>query len=170
MLKLLVITLVAMTVVFGPLGAVAAELKIGVADGNAILAGSAEGKRAQDNIKKKRDELSRPLGTKRQDLGRQVEDFQKQAGMMKEAARKAKQQELEKKMADFDKQAQEAEKQLAQLQEREMAPVLQKLESAVKAVAQENKIDIVFDRRTSGLLYMAPTLDITDKVRAKFGH
>ena len=170
MLKLVVSALIVLTMVFGPLGAVAAELKIGVADGNAILAGSAEGKRAQDNIKRKTDELSRPLGTKRQDLGRQVEEFQKQAGMMKEAARKAKQAELEKKMADFDKQAQDAQKQLAQVQEKEMAPVLQKLKSAVETVAQENKLDIVFDRRGSGLLYMAPSLDITDKVRAKFGH
>ena len=169
MFKLVLITLVAMTVVFGPLGAVAAELKIGVADGNALLAGSAEGKRAQENIKRKSDELSRPLGTKRQDISRQVEEFQKQAGMMKEAARKAKQQELEKKMADFEKQTQDAQKQLSQVQEKEMAPVLQKLEAAVKVVAQENKIDLVLDKRSSGLLYMAPTLDITDKVRAKFG-
>jgi outer membrane protein len=169
MLKLVVITLVAMTVLCGPMGAVAAELKIGVADGNSLLAGSAEGKRAQENIKRKGDELSRPLGTKRQDLSRQVEEFQKQAGMMKEAARKAKQQELEKKMADFEKQTQEAQKQLSQMQEKEMAPVLQKLEAAVKTVAQEDKIDIVFDKRSSGLLYVAPNLDITDKVRAKFG-
>ena len=169
MLKLVVSALVALTMVFGPLGAVAAELKIGVADGNAILAGSAEGKRVQDAIKKKSEELSRPLGTKRQDLGRQLQEFQKQAGVMKEDARKAKQQELEKKMADFDKQAQDAEKQLAQVQEKEMAPVLKKLESAVQAVAQENKLDLVLDKRASGLLYMAPTLDITDKVRSKFG-
>lgn len=169
MLKSVVSALIALTVIFGPLQALAAELKIGVADGNAILAGSAEGKRAQETIKKRSEELSRPLGTKREDLSRQVNEFQKQAGLMKEEARKAKQQELEKKMQDFEKQAQDAQKQLAQVQEKEMAPVLQKLDSAVKAVAQENKLDLVLDKRSSGLLYMAPNLDVTDKVKAKFG-
>ena len=98
MLKLVVSALIALTMMFGPLAAVAAELKIGVADPDTILMGSAEGKRVQDTIKKKAEELSRPLGTKRQDIGRQMEEFQKQASMMKEDARKTKAQELEKKM------------------------------------------------------------------------
>ena len=101
MLKFVVSALIGTAMLFGPLGAMAAELKIGVVDTNAILMGSAEGKRIQDAIKKKAEDLSRPLGTKRQDITRQMEEFQKQAGMMKEDAKKAKAQELEKKMAEF---------------------------------------------------------------------
>jgi Skp family chaperone for outer membrane proteins len=36
-------------------------------------------------------------------------------------------------------------------------------------VAQAEKLDIVLDKRNAGLLYMDPKLDITDKVRGKFG-
>ena len=62
MLKSVVSALIALTVILGPLGALAAELKIGVVDTNAILANSAEGKRVQDTIKRKAEELSRPWG------------------------------------------------------------------------------------------------------------
>lgn len=169
MLKLGVSLLLALGLVLTPLWATAADFKIGVVDGMDIVTKSAEGKRIQDNIKKKSEELGKPFVTKRQDLGREVEAFQKQASVMKEDARKKKAEELEKKMREFERQTADAEKQLTQYQEKELGPLFQKLEGAVKAVAQDQKLSVVLDKRNSGLLFMAPELDITDKVRSKFG-
>ena len=150
--------------------AAAAELKVGVVDGMDVVSKSAEGKRVQDSIKRKSEELGKPFAAKRQDLAKQVEDFQKQASVMKEEARKTKAAELEKKMQEFQKQGADAEKQLQQYQEQQLAPLFQKLEGAVKAVAQQDKLDMVLDKRNAGLLFMDPKLDITDKVRSKFGN
>jgi len=166
MLRLIIGALITLSLVLGPLGALAAELRIGTADPDAILASSPEGKRIQDAIKQKTDELGRPLGMKRQDLGRQVEEFQKQAGMMKEEARKSKAQELEKKMADFDRQAADAEKQLNQFKESQLAPLSRKMETALEQVAKEEKLDLILDRRL--VLYGNKAMDVNDKVRAKF--
>ena len=159
----------AATLVLTPLWASAAELKVGVVDGMDVVSKSAAGKGVQDSIKRKSEELGKPFAQKRQELAKQVEDFQKQASLMKEDARKTKAAELEKKMQDFQKQGADAEKQLQQYQEQQLAPLFQKLEGAVKAVAQAEKLDIVLDKRNAGLLYMDPKLDITDKVRGKFG-
>ena len=146
-----------------------ADFKVGVVDGMDVVSKSADGKRVQDSIKKKSEELGRPIGQERQDLQKQVEEFQKQAGVMKEDARKQKAEALEKKMRDFEKKQADAEKQLQQFQEQQLAPLFQKLEGAVKAVAQQEKLDMVLDKRNAGLLYMDPKMDITDKVRSKFG-
>ena len=153
-----------------PMWAAAADFKVGVVDGMDVVSKSAEGKRVQDAIKRKSDELGKPFAQKRAGLAKEVEDFQKQASVMKEDARKRKAEELERKMQDFQKQGADAEKQLQQFQEKELAPLFQKLESAVKAVAQAEKLDIVLDKRNAGLLYMDPKMDITDKVRGKFGN
>ena len=147
----------------------AAEFKIGVVDGMDVVSKSAAGKGVQDAIKRKSDELSKPFAQKRQELAKQVEDFQKQASVMKEDARKTKAAELEKKMQDFQKSGGDAEKQLQQYQEQQLAPLFQKLEGAVKTVAMQEKLDMVLDKRNAGLLYMDPKMDITEKVRSKFG-
>jgi outer membrane protein len=152
-----------------PLWAAAAELKVGIVDGMDVVSKSAEGKSVQAAIKRKSEEIGKPFGQKRQDLAKEVEDFQKQASVMKEDARKRKAAELEKKMQDFQKQGSDAEKQLQQFQETQLAPLFQKLEGAVKTVAQQEKLDMVLDKRNAGLLYMDPKLDITEKVRSKFG-
>ena len=60
MLKSVMGALIAMTLMFGPMAAVAAELKIGVADPDNILVNSAEGKRVQETIKRKAEELASP--------------------------------------------------------------------------------------------------------------
>jgi outer membrane protein len=166
MFKLGSILTLIMFLVLTPLWAGAADLKIGVVDSNDILAKSPEGKRAQDNIKRRTEELGRPLGQKRQEIGRQLEEFQKQASVMKEEARKRKAEELEAKMKDFDRRTAAAEKQLADLQNKELGPILKKLEQAVEAVAQEDKLDLVLDKRV--VLMNNKNLDITEKVRARF--
>ncbi len=169
MFKLGVSLLVFAALVLSPLWAGAADVKIGVVDGMDIVSKSSEGKRVQESIKRKSEELGKPFASRRQEIQRQMEEFQKQASVMKEDARKRKAEELEKKMKDFEKQGADAEKQLAQYQEKELGPLFQKLEGAVKAVAEQQKLDIVLDKRQSGLLYMSPSVDITDKVRSKFG-
>ena len=152
-----------------PLWAAAAEFKVGVVDGMDVVSKSAAGKGVQAAIKRKSEELGRPFSQKRQDLAKEVQNFQKQASLMKEDARKTKGAELERKMQDLQKQGADAEKQLQQFQESQLAPLFQKLETAVKSVAQQEKLDMVLDKRNAGLLYMDPKLDITDKVRSKFG-
>jgi outer membrane protein len=169
MLKLSVTLLLALGLFLAPLGAGAADVKIAVVDGMDIMSKSAEGKRIQESLKRKFEELGKPVASKRQDIARQMQEFEKQASVMKEDARKRKAEELEKKMAELDKQGTDAEKQMAQYQEKELAPLFQKLEQAVKAVATEKKMDMVMDKRNSGLLYLNPSMDITDTVRAKFG-
>lgn len=169
MSKLGVGLLLSAVLVLTPMWAAAAEFKVGVVDGMDVVSKSAEGKRVQDSIKSKTESLGKPFAQKRQDLAKQVEDFQKQQSVMKEDARKRKAVELEKKMQDMQKQGADAEKQLQQFQEKELAPLFQKLESAVKAVATQEKLDMVLDKRNAGLLYMDPKLDITEKVRSKFG-
>jgi outer membrane protein len=130
---------------------------------------SAEGKRVQDNLKRKSEELGRPFAQRRQDFAKQVDDFQKQSSVMKEDAKKRKAEELERKAKELERQGADAEKQLQQYQQKELAPLFQKLETAVNTVAKENKLDLVLDKRNSGLLYMSPGMDITEKVRSKFG-
>jgi len=154
--------------VLTPLWAAAADFKVGIVDGMDVVSKSVDGKRVQDSIKRKSEELGKPFAQRRADLAKEVEEFQKQASVMKEDARKRKAEELEKKMQDFQKQGSDAEKQLQQFQEKELAPLFQKLEGAVKSVAQQDKLDMVLDKRNAGLLFMDPKLDITEKVRSNF--
>jgi len=152
-----------------PLAAGAADFKIGVVDSADILGKSTEGKRIQDSLKRKSDELGRDLQRQDKEIGRMVEEFRKQAAVMKEDAKKKRQEELNRKASEFQRRVQDADKQLAQLEQKEKEPLLRKLQQAVDTVAKDNKLDLVLDKRLSGLLFYNPSMDITEKVRSHFG-
>ena len=166
MFKCAVTLLLTLSLVLPPLGAIAAELKIGVVNSRELLANSAEWKRVQESIKRKLEDLGRPLEKRREDIGRQVQDFEKQASVMKEDARKRKQEEIQQKMQELQKQAAEADKSMAQFEEREKAPILKKLQTAVETVAREEKLDLVLD---SQIVFLNnKSLEITEKVKRHF--
>jgi outer membrane protein len=160
--------LLTLGLILSPLWVTAADLKLGVVDSSDILGKSAEGKRVQETLQRKTQELGKTLERQRQEIGRSMEDFQKQASVMKEEARKKREEELGKRAGEFQRRVQDAEKQIALLEQKEKEPLLKKLEKAVSDVARENKLDIVIDRRASGLLFLNPSLDITEKVRSRF--
>ena len=143
-----------------------ADIKIGVVDTSDILSKSAEWKRATEGVKMKVEEMGRPLDQRRQDITRQLQELEQQAAVMKEDAKKRRTEEIQKKLQDLQKSAAEADKSLAQFEEKEKAPILQKLQAAVEAVAKDEKLDIVF--QNTGLYLNNKSLDITEKVRSRF--
>ncbi|MDP3182556.1 MAG: OmpH family outer membrane protein [Desulfobaccales bacterium] len=147
----------------------AAELRIGVVDNLDIMSNSSEGKRVLENLRKKGEELGRPIQQRQQDFAKMMAEAEKQAAVMKEDARKRKEEELSKKFEEIKRQESEAQKQFAQYEEQQRGPLIQKMIQAVDAVAKENKLDLVLSKTTSGLLFMDPKFDYTEKVRSKFG-
>lgn len=166
MAKLATALLLTAALALNPVWAGAAELKIGVVNTRDLLAKSSEWKRVQDNIKKKLQDLGRPLERRREDIGRQVQEFQKQATVMKGDARKRKEEDIQRKIKELQKQAYEADQNLSKFEEREKAPILRKLQTAVETVAREEKLDLVLD---ANIVFLNnKSLDITEKVRRNF--
>jgi outer membrane protein len=169
MSKVGIVLLLILGLALTPVWAGAAELKIGVVDAGNIMVSSSEGKKAQDAIKRKSEEVGKDLQRQDQEIGRMVEDFRKQQAVMKEDAKKRRQEEITQKGTELQKKASEAEKQLAQFREKELGPIFQKMDSAIKAVAAEEKLDLVLDKGNPSVLFVSPKLDITEKVRSRFG-
>jgi len=161
-LALLVITSLLLTPVL------AAELRIGVVDVEEIVNKSPEYKRIEDNLKKKSEDLGRPLQQKEQELGRQVAEFQKQAesGVIKADAKQRKEEELQKKFQEIQKSKSDAARTFQQHYEAAMKPLMDKFNRAVEEVANDEKLDIVFPK--TGIYLRNKSLDITEKVRSRF--
>lgn len=168
-MKRLLLSLLIITAFLAAPGVVAAELKIGVVDAEDILNKSPEYKRIEENLKKKSEELGRPLQQREQDLGKQLQEYQQQAqsGVIKEDARKRKEDELKKKYEDIMKSKDDAARNFQQHYQRELTPLLKKLEQAVEGVANDEKLDLVLPKGI-GVYVRNKNLDITDKVRARF--
>jgi outer membrane protein len=148
--------------------AVAKELRIGVVDIEDIINKSPDYKRIEGSLKKKSEELGRPLQQREQELSQQLAEFQKQAesGIIKDEARKRKESEFQKKIEEIQKSKDSAARSFQESYQKEMKPLMDKMSKAVEAVASDNNLDIVFPK--AGVFVRDKSLDVTEKVRERF--
>lgn len=146
----------------------AKELRIGVVDMEDIINNSPDYKRIESSLKKKTEELGRPLQQKERELSQQLADFQKQAqaGIIKDDARKRKEMEFQKEIEDIQRSRDKAARTFQEHYQREMKPLMDKVTRAVEQVANEDNLDIVFPK--AGIFLKDKSLDITEKVRSRF--
>lgn len=148
-----------------PVGA--AEVKIGIVDVQEVIFNSAEGKRAQETLKRKGEELGRDLERRQSELKRQIEEFQKQAAVMKEDARKKKEEEFGRKEMELRQKIGASQQEMAKLEEKELKPLYEKFARVIEQVSKDGKYTVIFDKRM--VVGFDPAVDITDKVKTAFG-
>ncbi|AEB10532.1 OmpH family outer membrane protein [Desulfobacca acetoxidans] len=145
----------------------AADVKVAVVDMADVIFNSSEGKRAQESIKRKGEELGRDLERRRTDFGRQVEEYQKQAAVMKDDARKRKEEEFGRKEAELRQKVGSSQQEMAKLEEKELKPLYDKFKRVIEQISKEGKYSLILDKRV--VIGFDPSVDITEKVKDAFG-
>lgn len=145
--------------------------KFGYLNSKALLAEMPEVKQANSNLEalqkqlqKKGQQMLQSLQTKYQELQRKEQQGELSPKQLEEEATllKQKEEELGKFEQDMQKQLVEKENQLLQ-------PILDKVNTAIRAVAKENGYEYIFDASTGFVLYADESTDVTNLVKAKLG-
>lgn len=151
-----------------PLLASAQTLKVGIVDTNEIIGKMPETTAAQNTLNEAQKKYQAELQNIDAEFQRQLEEFQnmKEDELPAIKDRKARQlQETQQKGEAFQQQViQDLQRQ----QEELMAPVIQKVKSAIESVGKEGGYTLI--QEMAGQLYFAaPVEDITPLVKAKLG-
>lgn len=149
-----------------PMLASAQTVKIGLVDTQSIISVMPETTAAQNKItetSKKYDEEYKKLG---EEMQRMYTEYQNMAEDEPNAIKERKTRELsdmQQKMQQFE---QTAMQDLQKLQNDLMAPIMQKVKTAIDAVGQEGGYTII--QETASVIYFgAPAQDVTAQVKAK---
>ncbi len=149
--------------------AFAQQQKIGYVNSTKIFQELPAAQDAQRRI----DALGKPiqdsLETMQRELQARYEDYQKREALLNEAAKKAEQQkliDLERRMNEYRQLKLGNDGELARETEKLLAPLRDRIRSAITTVAKEEKYSFVFDKTESIqiLLYGDPAHDVTFKV------
>ena len=141
--------------------------KFGYIDSDALLVEMPKVKQARANL----EVLQKQLQTKGQNM---VTDFQtkvqalqtkSQQGLItpKDAAEEEK--KLMKKQEEIQAFEQDMIRQLQEREAKELQPILDEVNAAIKAVAKENGYQFIFEKKT--LLYFEDSMDVGTLVKAK---
>jgi len=140
--------------------AVAADTKIGFVNTERVFRDAAPAVRAQKKIEQEFAKRDQEMQKMDEQIRKLQEGLEKNAVTMQEAERRNKEREFSDLNKDFQRKQREFREDLNQRRNEELAAVLERANRTIKAIAEAEKYDIIFQEA----VYASPRIDITDKV------
>ena len=138
----------------------ASETKIGFVNTEKVLREAAPAVKAQKKIEKEFDKRDQDLQKLAKQLQAAQESLEKNAVTLSETDKRAKERELVDLNREFQRKQREYREDINQRRNEELAAVLERSSKAMRAIAEAEKYDIIFQEAA----YANPRIDITDKV------
>ena len=158
-MKKFALALVALSMLIGS-GIAAADVKIGFVNTEKVFREAAPAVRAQKKIEKEFAKRDQDIQKMAAQVRKMQDDLEKNSVTMSESERRDKQRQLGELSLDFQRKQREFREDLNQRRNEELAAVLDQANRAIKAIAEAEKYDIIFQEA----VYASPRIDITDKV------
>ncbi|MBN2418277.1 MAG: OmpH family outer membrane protein, partial [Deltaproteobacteria bacterium] len=152
---------------FQLIASAAEPTKIGVLDLQKCMQESNEGKRQNESLQKKQNDMLDELRKKDQELRDMQSDMEKQSLMLSADAKENKIAEFEKKKREYDRRVNEAREDLQIAARDAQITMLNIISGVVENIAKQKKFDLIIEKSNGGILYFSNSLDITADVIAE---
>lgn len=141
-------------------GQAASEGKIGFVNLDRILRDAAPAQRAQKKIEAEFAKRDQELNKVAEQIKKLQENLEKNAVTMSETERGRREREFNDLNREFQRKQREFREDLNQRRNEELAAVLERANRAVRAIAEAEKYEIIFQEA----VWASPKIDITDRV------
>jgi outer membrane protein len=140
------------------------SLKIGYIDVQRVLARSAAGVAAREQLEKERAGIQKEMDGRRQELEKLRDEIEKKGPLMAADARRDKQEQFDRKRRDAARAADDYQKELEKREAALLQKVLQEMGGVIERVGKEKNYFMIVEKRNAGVLYATADADLTDEV------
>ena len=147
--------------------AAAQDVKLGFVDGEKIVQAYKGYKDAETQFEKQRDAWNQEFDKRSRELKAMEEDFKAQQLMLSEVKRKEKVDLLDTRRRELEKYYQDVfgpGGEAARKNEELLRPILDKVNTVIKAYGEQEKFTMIFDASNTGIAYAPPAIDLTEKI------
>jgi len=138
--------------------------RIAFIDVQRVLARSAAGVAAREQLEREKAGMQKEMDAKRTELEKLRDDMEKKGALLTPDARREKQELFERKRRDAARLADDYQKELEKKESGLLQKVLQDVSGVIEQVAKEKNYYLVVEKRGAGVLYGAAEADLTDEI------
>src|SRR6266542_241961 len=138
--------------------------RVGFVDIQRVLARSAAGVAAREQLEKEKAVMQKQVDAQRAELEKLRDDLDKKGQLLSADARREKQDLLERKVRDARRLVDDLQGTLQKKEEAMLAKVLQDVSGLIQQVGKDRGYSIVLERQRSSVLYAAADADLTDEL------
>src|SRR5713226_1445428 len=159
----LIVTAAAL-VVAAPALAQTPGTRIAYIDVQRVLARSAAGVAAREQLEREKAGMQKDMDAKRKELEALRDELEKKGPLMTAEARRDKQDQFERKRRDAARLADDLQKELEKKEAVLLQKVLQEISGVIERIGKERGYHLVVERRGAAILYASPEADLTDEI------
>jgi outer membrane protein len=141
-----------------------APTRVGFVDIQRVLARSAAGVAAREQLEKEKATMQKQVDAQRAELEKLRDELEKKGQLLSAEARREKQEQLERKVRDARRLVDDLQGTLQKKEEAMLAKVLQDVSGLIQKVGKDRGFALVLERQRSSVLYAAADVDLTDDV------
>lgn len=142
---------------------IAIDASIGFVESFAVMGDCQEGQKARKEIETKRDLAGKEIQDESKKYEKAKNDYLSKSTTMSDSARIKEEKQLLKMENELKSLVAEKEEELKFEMQMATENLAQSLEATVAKLAQNENLDIVFDKMTGRAMYVSNTFDFTDK-------
>ena len=162
------LALIAGAVLLGGSGAGAqapsAGQRIGYIDLARVLARSAAGVAAREQLEREKATMQKEMDVKRVELDKLRDELEKKGSLMTADARRDREEAMERKRRDATRLADDFQRELGRKEQVLAQKVLQDITGVIERVGKQKGYYLVLERRGAGVLFSVPEADLTDEI------
>jgi len=147
-----------------PAAASVPATRVGFIDLSRVLARSAAGVAAREQLEKEKVSMEREMETKRQGLEKLREELEKKGPLMTADARREREDQLERQRREATRLADDFQRELARKEQQLAQRVLQEIAHVVDRVGKQKGYYLIVERRGAGILFAVPDADLTEEI------
>jgi outer membrane protein len=145
-----------------------ADLKIGIVDLRRALHDSVAGKKAQEQFSAEFERANTSFNGEKDRLERSLDDLEKQKVVLKPEERKSKADELERKKLELKHKAEDLQAELQKKDNELTSKIFKDIAEVIQEIGERDGYTVILENSSSGVLYGAKTIDMTDEVIRAF--
>jgi len=142
--------------------------RIAYIDVQRVLARSAAGVAAREQLERDKAAMQKEMDGKRTELEKLRDEMEKKGALLTPDARRDKQEQFERKRRDAARLADDFQKELEKKESGLLQKVLQDVSGVIERVAKEKNYYLVVEKRGAGVLYGSTEADLTDEIIRQF--
>ena len=142
--------------------------RIAYIDVQRVLARSAAGVAAREQLEREKATMQKEMDGKRVELEKLRDDLEKKGALLTPDARREKQEQFERKRRDAARLADDFQKELEKREQGLLQKVLQEVSGVIERVGKEKGYYMIVEKRGAGVIYAATDADLTDEIIRMF--
>lgn len=138
--------------------------RIGYVDVLRVLAKSAAGISAREQIEREKAAMQKELDGKRAEIEKLREELDKRGPLLSAETRKERQEALERRVRDARRLMDDYQRELEKKEQELQRKFIQEVSGVTERFGKQRSYLLIVEKRSAGVIYGAPEADITDEI------